>query len=80
MWYVLSTPNPDDPEQETLWECPDNWIINNILHYPEAGTKSKRTLLDRIKKKEEPQASWVKTSIYKFIKNSEGGSIFGKHL
>ncbi|KAL5278626.1 hypothetical protein ACFFRR_003325 [Megaselia abdita] len=76
MWYVISTPDPNDPEDEQIWECPSNWIVNRVLHYPEEGKKSRKSLLDKIKQKEEPQASWIKTSIFKFIKTKEGVSVF----
>lgn len=80
MWYVVSTADENNPEEEQIWECPANWIINNILHYPVDGKKSRRSLLDRIKHQEDPQADWVKTSAYRFIKTQDGVSIFGNTI
>lgn len=77
MWYVISTPDPNEPEEEEIWECPTNWIVNGLLHYPRDGHKSRKYLLDKIKRREEPQIDWVKTSTFMFIKSKEGISSFG---
>lgn len=80
MWFVVSTPDENSLDDEQIWECPANWIINNVLHYPpDDGKKSRKTLLERIKQQEAPKSDWVKTSIYKFVKTKEGVSTFGKY-
>lgn len=77
MWFVIST--LDRNGEEVVWECPANWIINNILHYPPEDKKtSKGVLLNKIKKKDEPDETWTKTSSFKYIENKEGFSSFGK--
>lgn len=77
MWYVVGTPHPNEAGEEEIWECPSNWIINGMVHYPNNGNTSRRSLLDLIKRKEEPEHDWVKTSKFKFIKTKEGKSTFG---
>lgn len=77
MWYVISTPHPNDENEEEIWECPSNWVINNIVFYPN-NKGSRRSLLDQIKRKDEPQPDWFKTTAFKFIKNKDGISTFGK--
>lgn len=77
MWYVISTTDPNEPDEEEIWECPSNWIVNDMVHYPTIDKKSRKSLLDLIKRKVEPQQDWIKTSRYKFIATKEGITSFG---
>lgn len=78
MWYVLSTPDPNNPEQEEIWECPANWIKSNILHYPDNSKKSRQSLLNLVKGCVEPESDWITTNNFKHISTLEGISQFSK--
>lgn len=76
MWFVISTPNYSNPDEEEVWECPTNWIKSNILSYPEAPKKGRLNLLFMVKNRLEPEDDWIITKKYKFILASDGRKEF----
>lgn len=79
MFFVISTPHPEDPEEEEVWECPTNWIKDNILYFPNSSKKIQKKTLVLIKSRTEPSCDWSKTKIFKIVTSKDGKSKFGKY-
>lgn len=77
MWFVLSTPDPINPEEKEIWECPSNWIKSNILHYP-PNSKKGRHVLELVKKRVEPEDDWIITKNFDYIGTEDGSVEFRK--
>lgn len=80
MWYVVSTPNNLDPDEEEVWECPINWLQEETIYYPPSTTKSGKKILDLIKKKASPEENWEKIKNFKIISSKDGISAFCKYI
>lgn len=79
MWFVLSTPNLNNPDEEEVWECPTNWITYNILSYPSNPIKGRLNFMNLVKKRTEPEDSWTNTENYNILATPEGYQEFCKY-